>query len=165
MSYLLLPWLDKTTVRRPPGKELKTACFFRKNYRLTKDVTAMNRRNQSVFQAAFRLQLSNFHRRKVLLLPASPNSHTQSVFLQVPSSVKVHLRHTGPIRKNTCFHSVLWVMSAIRLTILVRWDCSVRWPPNQELQATCFFQKTQGSYSGSCWTEWKTTTTTKMVIK
>ena len=38
---------------------------------------------------------------------------------------------------------VLWLVSTIPITKLIRWNCTPRWPPDKEFQADCFIKQQQ----------------------
>ena len=46
--------------------------------------------------------------------------------------------------------SVLWVLTAIPVVTLIRWNFTVRWLPSKKLEACFLFQKTQNCEQSSC---------------
>ena len=109
LPYLLLPWLGETVLSDNfPARSYKQAVSLRKHKYVTKMIVRKRKINQYILGAGLRLQLTNFHRRKICLLTSCPfiQVHKSTFFLHLQSCVKTFLGHTVPLHVNTCEGSV-----------------------------------------------------------
>ena len=72
--------------------------------------------------------------------PQFPGSQ-KHVSLKFLSCVKTLLKHTVLPWEKRSRESVLWVLTAISVVTLIRWNCTVRWLPRKKWQVACFFFK------------------------
>ena len=72
MPVTLIRW--NSAVRQLQSFKWQAACFFQKFQILDKAVVMKRKMNQCVFLADLRLQISNIHSWKILVLPSGPSS-------------------------------------------------------------------------------------------
>ena len=110
--------------------------------------------NRGVFLEGLMKQLSRFHVRKILLLPSVTSSQVYKTCFPAVSELnkdtpRVHCVISWDKKSR---ESVLWMLIAITVVILIRWNCTVRWLPSKKWQAAYYFQKTQ-IHDQSCFNE------------
>lgn len=93
------------------------------------------------FLAKSRLQLFCFSQWENTL-PSGTIKFTRACFPAFQSSVKTLLWSDVPFLEKRCQgDSVLWVLTAIPVVTLIRWNFTVRWLPSKKLEACFLFQK------------------------
>ena len=145
------------TVRWLPTRSGEQPASFRLLKYLTIVVVVMQKKMkcQSVFLEGLRRQLSSFHRDKTAFKSGLNSPVHKDVSMQSHSGIKTLLGSTIPCLEKRSWESVLWVLTAIPIFTVIRWNCTVRWHPSKKCQTACFLQETQILDHSYCFKESK----------
>ena len=153
------------SVRWLPSQISEASFLFQKLKTMRNAIVMKRKMNQCAFLACLGLQLPSFTGGKYSFLKSGPNAQVKKkkkkLCLQFQSCVKHNYKtqYTIPWEwQKRSGESILWVLTAIPVVILIRWNCSERSLASKKWLAACFIQKIPKLDQSCCFNEEKNET-------